>query len=499
MLDNLRSAFKSTLIYGLGSLSIKLVGFVLLPLYTKYIPVSDYGILALVESLSQIIVTVFSFNLTLALFRWYWDTRYIQKQKTIFFTALVFSVAVAIGLVLVIFPFTSTISNLLFERTDWSHLLKLMALFSAMEIIISIPATLMRLQEKAGLYAITQIIRLMVNLVSAVILLVYINRSVESIYIAQLIGSTVYFLVLLPYFLKNIKIHFETQILKEMLAYAIPTVIGSISILLVSFADRYLLKYFGVLADVGLYSLGVKIANIILFVVMSIQMAIAPLIYKTIDRPESKRFFSKIMTYLAFFIMFLVLGVSFFGRETVKVLARNPDYWSAYHVIPFLAFGIFFYTLKEMANTGLVVARNTKRMALITTLMSGLNVLLDILIIPHLQTIGAAIAIMITQLCYLFIVYRFSQKAYPIQYEVIKLIKVTLLGISLVLLSECANELSSVLRVFVKILLLCFYPLLLYFMRFYEDIELLRLEQAWKKWKHPHQWRKILRLFTAIV
>jgi O-antigen/teichoic acid export membrane protein len=258
------------------------------------------------------------------------------------------------------------------------------------------------------------------------------------------------------------------------------------------------LKYFGVLADVGVYSLGVKIANIILFVVMSIQMAIAPLIYKAIDRPESKRFFSKIMTYLAFFIMFLVLGASFFGREVVKVLARNPDYWSAYHVIPFLAFGIFFYTLKEMANTGLVVARNTKRMALIMTFMSGLNVLLDLLIIPYLQTIGAAIATLATQICYLFFIYRSSQKVYTIEYELAKIFKVVFLGISLVLFSECANALSSVLRVLIKTLLLCSYPLLLYIMKFYEDIELLRLEQAWRKWKHPHQWKKLLRSLTAI-
>jgi len=145
-----------------------------------------------------------------------------------------------------------------------------------------------------------------------------------------------------------------------------------------------------------------------------------------------------------------------------------------------------------MANTGLVIARNTKMIALATTLMSILNVILDLLLIPHFQSIGAAIAIMTTQLCYLFIIYRSSQKAYPIQYEVVKLMKVTFLGITLILLAECTNELSVILRVPIKTLLLCLYPLLLYVMGLYEAIELLRIEQAWKKWKQIRNWKKYL-------
>lgn len=493
MLDNLKSAFKSTLIYGLGNISIKLVGFALLPLYTKYLPVSDYGILGLLESISQILVTIFSFNLTSALFRWYWEPQFILKQKSIFFTSLIFCIIVGIVIFIGFFPLTTIASNLLFERNDLSRLLKLMVAFSALEIIINIPATIIRLQEKAALYSMTMVVRLMVNLCATVLLFLFVSKSVESIYLAQLMGSLVYCLILLPYISRNIQIAVEIRILKEMLSYSIPLVIGSLSVILVSFVDRYLLKYFGMLADVGVYALGYKMANIILFIVMSIQLALGPIMYKAINTPESKRFFSKIMTYLAFSIMFLVLAASIFGQETIKLMARNPEYWSAFYILPILSFGIFFGTLRDVAVTGLIVTRSTKSMAVIMTSMAILNVILDLVFIPHFQTIGAASANLLTQICYFLLYYIAAKRVFPIQYEISKLIKVIILGIVLVLVSVTTFELSIIMRVTLKTIILCSYPFLLYAMQFYDEIELIRLKEGWNTWKHPQQWKNLIR------
>jgi len=92
MLDDIKSALKNTIIYGIGNLSTKLIGFILLPLYTEYLTVHDYGILGVLEVSSQVVITIFSFGLYQAFFRWYWDKRYINRQRSVFFTCLVFSI-----------------------------------------------------------------------------------------------------------------------------------------------------------------------------------------------------------------------------------------------------------------------------------------------------------------------------------------------------------------------------------------------------------------------
>jgi hypothetical protein len=80
MLSRLKSTAKNSIIYGAGNLSSKLIGLVLLPLYTSVLPVAEFGKLAMLETTAQILVAIFGLSLNSAYFRWYWDKEYSQKQ-----------------------------------------------------------------------------------------------------------------------------------------------------------------------------------------------------------------------------------------------------------------------------------------------------------------------------------------------------------------------------------------------------------------------------------
>ena len=55
MLENIKQTVKHTGIYALGNISAKLVGFVLLPIYTKHIPVAAYGVWGLLELIASLV------------------------------------------------------------------------------------------------------------------------------------------------------------------------------------------------------------------------------------------------------------------------------------------------------------------------------------------------------------------------------------------------------------------------------------------------------------
>ena len=71
-------------------MAVKLVGFILIPLYTdaEYFSTADYGLMGLLEVTSQILIAVMGLSLYSGLIRWYWDAEYRDKQKTIFYMAL---------------------------------------------------------------------------------------------------------------------------------------------------------------------------------------------------------------------------------------------------------------------------------------------------------------------------------------------------------------------------------------------------------------------------
>ena len=68
MLENLKNALKNTVIYSVGNLSSKLLGLILIPLYTDKLTVSEYGILGILEITAQIFTAVFGMSLYNAFF-----------------------------------------------------------------------------------------------------------------------------------------------------------------------------------------------------------------------------------------------------------------------------------------------------------------------------------------------------------------------------------------------------------------------------------------------
>ena len=490
MLKILKSTIKNSFIYSFGNISTKIAGFILLPIYTKHLSVATYGMLSILEITSQIMIAFFGMALYQAFFRWYWDKQYIDKQKSIFFTSSVFSTLTAALMVIIIFIFSKPISQLLFDKPDYSYLLNLMAITSAIEIILQMPITLIRLQEKPGLFTITNILRLTVSLSLTVYFVAYANREIDGIYEATLIAQLTGILFLSKYLWKNIVINWESKILKDMLVFSFPLCLSGISAVLLAITDRYALNFLGGLSDVGIYSLGFKMANTInVFIVASINLAISPIIFRMMDDPNNKRFYSKTMTYYTFGLMFCVLGMSFFGKEIIKVLSSKPAYWDSYKVIPLISTAVLFGMLKDVSITGLQIVKKTKIIALIITLMAVLNLTLDIILIPYFHFIGAAIASLIAQCVYFIIVYKTSQRNYFIPYEINKVIKMLIVGCVLMFAASMFNDLHIILRLTLKTLLIVLFPVILYFWNFYEPVELISLKNFYLKWKDLKNWK----------
>lgn len=491
MLENLKTALKSTVIYSIGNLSTKILGLILIPLYTDRLTISEYGILGMLEVTAQIFTAVFGMSLFNAFFRWYWDRDYEGKQKSMYFTILVFVLTLALLLNIIFWPLHGSFSNLLLGSTDYSYLIMLILLVSMLDAPALVTNTLVRLKEKPVFYTALHIAKILTNLVFTVYFIVYRGKKVEGIYEAQLIGNAVYYLVASRFILKNVEFRFERVMLKGMLKFSYPLLFTSLAGIILTISDRYVLRFISDLAYVGIYSLGFKIANTLrVFVITSVNLAVQPMIYKMIDQPDNKRFYSKIMTYFSFGLMLCALGLSLFGREIIKFLAKtNPDYWEAFTIVPVISLAVFFSMLRDVSLTGINISKKTVVNARSIIFVAAVNIGLNILLIPPLGYMGAAIATLISQMLYFLFIYYFAQKYYPIKYEITKVIKIIGAGILIYSISILTNELSLLARLVIKSFLFLSFPFILYAINFYEPIELDRLQGFWKKWRNPLNWR----------
>ncbi|MEO7989848.1 MAG: oligosaccharide flippase family protein [Chryseolinea sp.] len=495
MFKILKSSVRDTAIYSIGTFSSKLAGFILVPLYTNslYLSETDYGVLNLVEANLQFMISVFGLGLCYAFERWYWDKEFVEKRESIFFTILVATTILSLVLVLTLFPFAGSLSRILFESAAYGNVFQLMLINASFEIVAQTPNSLVRLKEKPSLFTFANMCKLGVSVLCTVIFVVYFKLGLEGVYYAQIIGILVYFIILSKFLYNQSKIGFEWAALRDMVRFRFPFLLPVIALNVFSFNDRFVLSNVSGVIDAGIYSLGAKLANTIkVFLITAIWLALMPTVYRMMNDPQNKRFYSKVMTYLGFVVIIFVMIFSFFGKEMVMLLAKDKMYWDAYLVIPVVSLGIFFAMLKDVSLIGLNITKKTKSIATVTIAITLVNLGLNILLVPYMGMLGAAFSGLIAQFLFFVIIYAVAQKHYKIPYELNKIGLMVLIGLILYGASTITNPLSLWIRVLIKFAMIVLFPFLLYLCGFYEQVEIERIKGFWKKWRNPLMWKKNL-------
>jgi O-antigen/teichoic acid export membrane protein len=208
------------------------------------------------------------------------------------------------------------------------------------------------------------------------------------------------------------------------------------------------------------------------------------------DKEGNKRFYSKVMTYSGFVVLIVVLGISLFSLEIVKVFTSSQDYWRSSTLIPIISLSVFFGLLKDTSLIGLQITKRTKIIGVVILIIALLNLGLNILLIPEFNIMGAAFATLLAQIIFFIVIFIFAQKYYPIPYELWKLGKMLIVGLILYGISLFLTDSSLAIRLVIKSLILLSFPFLLKLVNFYEDVETHAIGGFWKKWRNPAMWRK---------
>jgi O-antigen/teichoic acid export membrane protein len=477
------------------------VGFILIPLYTdpKFFSVEDFGIIGILDITGLVLISIIASSLPQSLTRWFWDKEHVKNQKQIFFMSLFSQIAISIFFCALLIPLSGKLSTLIFGKTDWSYILTLIIISSSLQSINNIINTLTRLQSKSLLFTFANFSKLIIVLLLTIYFIVFRKMGISGIYLAQAIGNLLFILLLSPYTIANCTVRFDFPTLKAMLIYGLPLILASFSGVLLNVIDRYSLKSLSLLSAVAVYTLAFKISSSIKLVfVDTIKLAIFPQMVRRIDSPDNRRFYSKAMLYTSYIIMFGIIGVSLFSPEIIKVITKNPELWSAYLIVPILALSVFFMNMREVSVYGLIATKKTGKLSLIVIVSSVLNLILNLLFIPVWNAMGAAFATLISQLFYWAALHYTAQKAYFIPYENRKLITLLVLGSILSLTGLLLSDMSIIPRLLIKVSMLTSFPFILYFLNFYEPVELQSIKGFARKWSDLKKFGENLKSIRGI-
>lgn len=411
----LKKLLKESFIYGLSGYISKFIGVFLLPIYTAVLNPSDYGILDLLNS-----VAVFSSFLIIsgtdASVGYYYFRKEFREEKNILVSSgliirIFFSLSIAVILV-IISPF---LSDLMFHG-EGSELIKLYSLYIAFSSIFVFATELLRFSIKPWLYTFFSTGNVLLNILSAVLFVLVFRLGVKGVIYASILSYGIFAVFGIIYILKNYKLQFSFKWVKNILAYGAPLIGTAVASWILNYSDRYFLNFLSGLDQIGIYSVGLKIAAIMGAFSGAFQMAWGPFCADIQYETNAKKIYAKVFQLYFVLNTILVFMVSIFASEILKVLTQ-PAYYSAVYVIPLLSFSMVFSGGYFIAAVGIGLSKKLQHTIWIMFIAAGINIILNTLLTPTWLSVGAAIAILGANFAIFIFTLVTSQKYYRIEYQ----------------------------------------------------------------------------------
>ncbi len=476
MLGTIKNILKQSAIYGLGKISGRIVGFILLPLYTEKISVSDYGVLALLEAIIQFGAIFFEFGLKGGLFRWLNIYEDDKKKGSIIFTTLLWITAVSIIILFLGFYLKVSFARFLFGSDNYNYLFNYIFILISLELIRSILFTLVRIYQKAVLYSTISVLSVFLNLGFNIYLIVYLNMGIEGILISSIISSIFVTVLLLFFFIKKIYIKIEAQIFLDILKFGFPLIFSTIASSAIIFGDRFIIEYFLPLDFVGKYTFAYKIAGIVnIFLIQSFLLAWPAFAWQNIKKPEPEKFMKKMVSYFVFVSTWSTLVLSLFSKDIIFMLASNPEYGDAFEIVPIIAFSFVFYGVYHIIGFSLHYKKQTKYFAYFVILAAGLNILFNYILIPIYELAGAATATFLAYLTMAISCYKYSKRLFPIQFELAKIFSILATAFVLLIIYFVLRNVFAEQILYINILLSFLFPIIVFYLKLFDINELKKL------------------------
>ncbi len=483
MLSKIKQTIKHTSIFALGKVSSKLIGFILLPIYTKEISVSDYGILGILEIIDLLGSSVLSIGMPQALLRWYSLADQEIDRKRIAFTNFIFLTFIFLTATIAISFIKSPLSDLLFNDPKYGIFIFYVLISVTFSNLASVPQTILRIEEKSVLYTSTLISQFTISLILNIYFVAIKKLGVEGILIANILSNSALFMILFPYLTRKIKPQLDLKKLKEMIAFSYPFIFIAFATTVLSIGDRYILTKLSSLTQTGIYSLGFKISNVLkIFVVESFILGLPIIAWQVVkENTQPKIYLSKIFTYLAFVLLWFGLAITIYSKGIIHVFALNKDYWDAYRVVPYLILGVVFLGLQQHLFFILQIPKKTKQISIIVGIAAVSNVIINLILIPHFQMMGAAYTTVISYFLATLLAYFTVRKYYPVKFEGRRL--AILFGVAFLFyfISTLIGQIQGISSIVLKGVLLISFPFTLFFFNFYDVEELNKIRELIKK------------------
>jgi len=388
----LRRLLTASALYGIGDMLVLAVGgFLLLPLYTRMLPQSDFGAYVIIKANGEIFQYILYFGLLSSVARIYFDYKPDGKQKEYLNSIVMFFFVVLLIAVIVLTLWGDTLWRLLSPATPPQPYVWYCLAIAAANFFASIGSLWLRLDENVKAFVVLQLVASVVLAAAAFLNLVVFKLGLSGLLSALVIGYIPATAVLLYRLGKNLKPFFRWGYVAESLRFGLPFAASSISYFILNRFSILTLQHFVPTKQIAIFGLAQQLAMLITIFAASLVKAISPAVFGASEAQALDLLHRS--TKMFILVLFGISGlIVVFAREIILVAATSEYLWR-YDALLILIIANFVYSLINLSNMALLFHRNTKILAANSIVGAAVSAGLSLLLIPRYHLVGGAVAV----------------------------------------------------------------------------------------------------------
>ena len=450
----MKEFFKSFFSFGVATSIQKMLGFILLPLYTRLFTKADFGVLDMIQVILGITSVFAVLQLETALQRYYYEYSG-EKKKNFIFSIFITITLISFFLTGVLLLFPSQFSALIFKTEEYAHLIALASIQLPFINFSMLAFILLRYEKKNKAFLGLVLLKVVLTLSLVLLFVVRLELGIEGVLFAQLISLLVssifiYFAVR-RFFIFSISV----PLLKQAFLYAYPQIPARIGSITLSYANRFFMMSFLTIASIGIYSVSLKLASAIQLVYSAFIMAWAPFMFEQLKKEDHKQTFANVLSLASAPIFLLVSVISLFSRELVMLIA-SEEYFEAHRFVGGLSLYFALYIIKEIVDIGPKVLEKTKFLSYTFFISVIVNVLALYFLVPVFSLSGVVYSLLLTNVFLVAMSWFVSNKLYYIPFKIINFSVLALPAFILAIYSMYQLP-SLIYKLLLSIILIMFY------------------------------------------
>ena len=415
------SFWKQSMIYGIGTILVRAVSFVLLPLYTSFFSPAEVGYVYLLFTFIAFAQVFYNHGMDSAFLKFISQDN--EDKDSVLNTSILTVLLTSLLLSIILYLGADSISELYLGIHEPTWII-LCSIILFIDVLSSRIMAYLRVIERPIYFSTISIMSVVVTITSNIYLITNLNMGILGVLYGTLAGSLIRFIMVIPLLFKGLNYKlFTFGLYKRMFTFGLPFFPAALFFMIMEMADRYLLFHLADVETVGIYSIGYKIGSMLMFLITGFNLAWQPLFHKEQQNENRIEIFSKIATQFLIFMILVGGIISVWLPLIVQIPIGNgntligEDFWGSMQIIPIIMLSYIFYAAYILQMPSLYDGNNQKWSPILRGFGAVINIGLNLLLIPKFGGMGAAIATLVAYSIMFLALFILNRRWLPISFN----------------------------------------------------------------------------------